>query len=87
MYTYVYMHIHIYIYIHIHIIQVLLAEIRGVPKHLVQRVVERAVTDMSLSEKAGTVSKSYSGGNKRKLSVAMSIVANPKVTFLDEVDI
>lgn len=63
---------------------ILLAEIRGVPKHLVNRVVERAIVDMSLSEKAGAVSKTYSGGNKRKLSVAMSIVANPKVTFLDE---
>ena len=25
-----------------------------------------------------------SGGNKRKLSVAMSMLANPKVAFLDE---
>lgn len=63
---------------------VLLADIRGVPKQLVRRVVERAIVDMSLTEKAGAVSKTYSGGNKRKLSVAMSIVANPKVTFLDE---
>jgi len=63
---------------------VLLAEIRGVPKALVSRVVERAIQDMALTEKAGAVSKTYSGGNKRKLSVAMSIVANPKVTFLDE---
>jgi ABC-type multidrug transport system ATPase subunit len=63
---------------------VMLAEIRGVPSHLVQRVVERAIVDMALSEKAGAVCKTYSGGNKRKLSVAMSIVANPKVSFLDE---
>ena len=63
---------------------VMLADIRGVPKQLVRRVVDRAIVDMSLTEKAGTVSKTYSGGNKRKLSVAMSIVANPKVTFLDE---
>ena len=39
---------------------------------------------MALTEKAGAVSQTYSGGNKRKLSVAMSIVANPKVSFLDE---
>ena len=63
---------------------VLLAEIRGVPKHLVSRVVERAIADMALTEKAGAVSQTYSGGNKSKLSVAMSIVANPKVSFLDE---
>ena len=30
---------------------VLLADIRGVPKHLVSRVVERAIVDMSLTEK------------------------------------
>lgn len=63
---------------------VMLAEIRGVLPGLVGRVVERALADMALTEKANAVSKTYSGGNKRKLSVAMSIVANPKVSFLDE---
>jgi len=28
--------------------------------------------------------KTYSGGNKRKLSVAMSLIGNPSVVFLDE---
>ena len=62
----------------------MLAEIRGVPPRLVPRVVERAIADMALTEKAGAVCKTYSGGNKRKLSVAMSMVANPRVSFLDE---
>jgi ABC-type multidrug transport system ATPase subunit len=48
----------------------------------VKPVVERAIVDMSLTEKAGAVSKTYSGGNKRKLSIAMSMVANPKVAML-----
>ena len=26
----------------------------------------------------------YSGGNKRKLSVAMALIGNPSVVFLDE---
>ena len=26
----------------------------------------------------------YSGGNKRKLSVAMSMISNPRAVFLDE---
>ena len=41
----------------------------------------RNVLFLSLSFESGRL---VAGGNKRKLSVAMSIVANPKVTFLDE---
>ena len=52
---------------------ILLAEIRGVPKHLVNRVVERAIVDMSLSEKAGAVSKTYSG-TKDELSTTLCAV-------------
>ena len=60
---------------------VLLAEIRGVPKHLVSRVVERAIADMALTEKAGAVSQTYSGGNKRKLMVAIALICEKRRTM------
>ena len=42
------------------------------------------IEDMGLSLKADARSATYSGGNKRKLSVALSMIANPRVVFLDE---
>lgn len=39
---------------------------------------------MGLSNRAGERVKRYSGGMKRRLSIAMALVSNPKVLFLDE---
>lgn len=66
---------------HLHIF----AKIRGVPGSVRTQLVDRTLRDMDLDLKADAKAKSYSGGNKRKLSVAMSMIANPTVNFLDEV--
>merc|ERR1712072_1144055 len=47
-------------------------------------MIQRTIEDMDLTLKADARSKTYSGGNKRKLSVALSMIANPTVNFLDE---
>ncbi len=39
---------------------------------------------MGLTERAGDRAKKYSGGMKRRLSIAMALVSNPQVLFLDE---
>jgi ABC-2 type transport system ATP-binding protein len=39
---------------------------------------------MGLTERAGDRAKKYSGGMKRRLSIAMALVSNPEVLFLDE---
>jgi len=62
----------------------LVCRIRGVPKEERSDKIEKLIKDMDLSEKADAKTKTYSGGNKRKLSVALSLLADPKVVFLDE---
>ena len=42
------------------------------------------VYDVGLTEKIDKYSKTLSGGQKRKLSVAMSLIGNSTVVFLDE---
>ena len=60
------------------------AKIRGVPSDVRPLLVERTLKEMDLTLKGDTVAGTYSGGNKRKLSVALSMVANPNVNFLGE---
>lgn len=39
---------------------------------------------MRIEEYADKLTKGYSGGNKRKLSLAIALIANPPILFLDE---
>lgn len=39
---------------------------------------------MNLEEYENKLSGTLSGGNKRKLSVAMAMIGNPRIVFLDE---
>ena len=49
-----------------------------------EAVVERGLRSVNLWSFADKPARSYSGGMKRRLSVAISLVGNPKVAYLDE---
>ena len=42
------------------------------------------IVEVSLEEKRDTVAKLLSGGQKRKLSVGIALIGDPKIIFLDE---
>ncbi|KAJ7372707.1 ATP-binding cassette sub- A member 3 [Desmophyllum pertusum] len=60
------------------------ARLRGVPGGLIADVVEDLIQALLLQDHADKLTSSYSGGNKRKLSTAISLVGDPPVVFLDE---
>ncbi|XP_060082289.1 phospholipid-transporting ATPase ABCA1-like [Ylistrum balloti] len=60
------------------------ARLRGVPERDIKEVAEWAVRRLNLSQYADKISEGYSGGNKRKLSTAISLIGNPSIIFLDE---
>lgn len=45
---------------------------------------KKALKDIDLIEKADTFAKNLSGGQKRKLSVGIAIIGDPKIIILDE---
>ena len=45
---------------------------------------EKKIDEMGLRQYADVISSTYSGGNKRKLSVAIAMLGNPPIVFLDE---
>jgi len=62
----------------------LYAAIKGIPKSLRGRMVEKQLVEMNLKQYENIPAGTYSGGNKRKLSVAIAMIGNPAVVFLDE---
>lgn len=60
------------------------ATVKGVPSALIERVVADIIEDMDLKLYVHKRAGNLSGGNKRKLVIAMSLVGTPPVLFLDE---
>lgn len=46
--------------------------------------VEKSILDMDLDDHRNKTCKTLSGGNKRKLAVAIAFTGNPRIVFLDE---
>jgi len=61
----------------------LYARVKGIEEEDVARVVDDKVKEMALTEYADRAAGFYSGGNKRKLSVAMAMIGEPSIVFLD----
>ena len=58
----------------------LYAGIKGLPKEFVEEATTKKLAEVGLSEfDSDRLSSTYSGGMKRKLSVACATVANPKI--------
>ena len=60
------------------------ARLKGIAESDIQKVVEEQIVRMDLSDYADRTAGGYSGGNKRKLSVACALIGDPSIVFLDE---
>lgn len=62
----------------------LYARIKGVPNYMLESVVMEKLIEFDLLKHADKPSFSLSGGNKRKLSVAIAMIGDPPIVILDE---
>ncbi|CAM9216451.1 unnamed protein product [Ectocarpus fasciculatus] len=62
----------------------LYASIKGIPADKRSAAVDQKIEEMGLKQYADRPAGGYSGGNKRKLSVAMAMIGDPQIVFLDE---
>ena len=60
------------------------ARIKGVKIQYLDQLVKAMIIEMSLDEYSDKIAGKLSGGNKRKLSVAISLLCNPQIILLDE---
>ena len=62
----------------------LFARLRGIQKSLTRGEVDKWLDFLGIMEYADRPCGQYSGGNKRKLNVALALVGDPPLIFLDE---
>jgi ATP-binding cassette subfamily A (ABC1) protein 3 len=62
----------------------LYAAIKGIPQEAREPLINQLLVQMNLSKFEHVNAGTYSGGNKRKLSVAIALIGNPPIILLDE---
>lgn len=60
------------------------ARLRGIPERYIGSCVENMLRGLLLEPHADRLVRTYSGGNKRKLSAGIALIGGPPVIFLDE---
>jgi ABC-type Na+ transport system ATPase subunit NatA len=56
--------------------------VRGIPEPKLQGLIAGLISKLGLGPFAEKISEGYSGGTKRKLSLALALIGDPSVVFL-----
>jgi ATP-binding cassette subfamily A (ABC1) protein 3 len=62
----------------------LFATFKGVPNNKIEKEVHKMLLDIGLIQQQDQLAKTLSGGQKRKLSVAIALIGDSKIVMLDE---
>jgi ABC-type multidrug transport system ATPase subunit len=62
----------------------LYASIRGIPAQQQTAILDNLIAEVGLTQHQKKIAKDLSGGNKRKLNLALALLASPQLLFLDE---
>ena len=58
--------------------------LKGIKEDELEKTITELLRDVDLVDSRNTESRQLSGGMQRRLSIAISLVGNPSVVFLDE---
>ena len=60
------------------------AKLKGVPSNKRAEIVAKSIHELNLRDHKDKLAGNLSGGNKRKLAVAIALIGNPPIILLDE---
>lgn len=60
------------------------AKIRGIPNNDISSIIDQLMSELHMENYANKIVSSYSGGMKRKLSLAIALLGDPPIILLDE---
>ncbi len=63
---------------------ILYCQIKGVPQQFIDREVKQRLNEVELGHVMNARIGTFSGGMKRRVSLAISGIGNPKIIFMDE---
>lgn len=63
---------------------IMFCKIKGVPNDQIEKTVEDKLDAVKLKDVRKARVKTFSGGMKRRLTVAISCIGDPKIVFMDE---
>lgn len=59
------------------------ARLKNVPQHKIEARIDQMLSFVNLSREKNNKVKGFSGGMKRRLSLAIAAIGNPKIILLD----
>lgn len=62
----------------------LFGNLKNIPPQMMENEIATLLADVELDKVANNYVRTYSGGMKRRLSVALSFLGNPRIMYLDE---
>lgn len=62
----------------------LFAKLKGIPEHRIPSEIDKRLRDVNLMPVKNAQAGTFSGGMKRRLSMAIAFIGDPKIVFLDE---
>ncbi len=62
----------------------LYSELKGIKPSMKKKIIDEMIKRMNLEKYRNIIAENYSGGNKRKLSVAIALLGGPSIILLDE---
>jgi ABC-type multidrug transport system ATPase subunit len=60
------------------------SRVKGISSNIRKQLITRTIEVMNLGDHANKEAGNLSGGNKRKLQVAIAIIGSPSIVLLDE---